>query len=112
MLRDPDEHCPLRPIKLSLCFQEIEGRVDGTGGRGIAGCFIVPPPQPGTHPGAAHRPGLSMAIDDEIRKGGAVGGMKQLGADRDSGEQIGRHDVGVSTTAAGTAAAGAVLRLG
>jgi hypothetical protein len=86
MLGDADVNTPPGPIKLCPGLKQIEGRADRPGAGGGAGGFVMFPPQPGTKAGAANRPGFPVPIDHEICERGAVGGVKQLGAD-----QIGEH---------------------
>jgi hypothetical protein len=61
--------------------------IAGHRGRGGTCGFVIFPPQPGTKTETANGPGFSVPIDHEIRKRGAIGGVKQLRADR----QVGKH---------------------
>jgi hypothetical protein len=91
MLRDADVNSPLWRIKLSPSLKQIEGRADRAGTRGGTCGFEILLPQPGTKAGTANGPGFSVPIDHEIRKRGAVGRVKQLGADRQVGKHMGRR---------------------
>ena len=50
--------------------------------------------QPGPKPFAADRPGFSVTLDDDIGKGGAGSGVKQLLTQRDVDEHIARQALG------------------
>src|SRR5262249_19287299 len=64
-------------IELGLGFQRIESRPELRWRWGSAGRFVITAPQPRPEPDAANRPGFPVAIDHEIGKGGAVGGVEQ-----------------------------------
>ena len=61
-------------------FEQIEC---GPNRRRIEGCpsrLVMAAPQPSPKPIAADRPGLTSAIDGDVSKGGARGGVEQLAA--------------------------------
>ena len=65
-------------IELGLGFQRIEGGPELRWRWGSAGRFLITAPQPRPEPDAANRPGFRVAVDHEIGKGGAIGGVEQL----------------------------------
>ena len=56
---------------------------------GAPGRQVIAVPQPASKPLAADRPGFSVAVNDDIGKCGADGGVKQLVTLRDVAEHIG-----------------------
>src|SRR5262245_41493692 len=70
-------------IELGPRFELIKCHLDGHGARGCPGRFVVGTPQEGLKAPAADWPSLTMAIDQNVRKGGADCGVEQLGAGRE-----------------------------
>ena len=91
MLRDAEVNGPPGRVKLCPCFKQIKGRADRSSARGGACGFVIFPLQPRTKTGTANGPGFSVPIDHEIRKRGAIGGVKQLRANRQVGKHISRR---------------------
>jgi hypothetical protein len=91
MLRDAEVNGPSGRVELCPCFKQIKGRANRSSARGSTRGFVIFPPQPGTKSDTANGPGFSVPIDHEIGKRSAIGGVKQLGADRQVGDHIGRR---------------------
>ena len=80
MLCDAEVNGALGSVELCACLKQIESRADRSGARGGTCGFVIFSPQPGTKTDAANGPGFPVSIDHEIRKCGAIGGVKQLRA--------------------------------
>src|SRR5262249_35101844 len=79
---------PLGAIKLRVGLEQIDRGPDFTRAQGSLGGFVVALPQPGSEPMAAYRPRLPVAIDQDVDKAGACGGMKELGRDCIGNEHV------------------------
>ena len=75
---DPDVHRPLRRIEERAGFEQIERGPNRRRVEGCTGRLVMAAPQPSPKPIAADRPRLTSAIDGDISKGGARGGVEQL----------------------------------
>ena len=116
MLPDAEVNGPPGGVKLCPCFKQINGRADRSSARGVTGGFVIFPPKPGTKTGTANGPGFSVPIDHEIRKRGAIGGVKQVRAECELSEHIGRRYAGALPTPSvfpgASIPVGSVLKLG
>ena len=98
MLPDPEVNGPPRGVKLCPCFKQINGRADRSSAWGVTCGFVIFPPQPGTKTATTNWPCFSVPIDHEIRKRGAIGGVKQVRAECEVGEHIGCRYAGALST--------------
>src|SRR5262249_21385856 len=88
VLGEADRDVALRTIELGLCLQHIEGCVERGRARRIPGALIVVLAQPGLKALAAQRPGLPVAVDDEVGKTSAVACVNELGGGRNIEEDV------------------------
>src|SRR5262249_21411465 len=102
MLGDADVDRVLGSIKLRPRFQQIECGTDFRRARGLPGRLVIATPQPCPKPLAADRPRFSVAVDHDVGKGGAGGGVKQIITRPNVGEHVGGRQAGarVSTPSA------------
>jgi hypothetical protein len=89
LLGDADVHGALRSVKLRPRLEQIDLRGNSLPVQGASGGLVVAPTQPAAKALAADGPGLPVTIDQEIGKGSAVGGVKQLAARPNLGEHVG-----------------------
>src|SRR5262245_28987576 len=78
MLGDADMDRPLRRVKLRPRLEQIELRGDRLPVQGASRGLVVVATQPPAKALAADGPGFPVTIDEEISKGGAGRGMKEL----------------------------------
>ncbi len=109
MLRDAQVNGPLGRVKLCACFKQINGRADRSSAWRVAGGFVIFPPQPGTKTATANGPGFSVPINQQIRKRGAIGGVKQVRAECELSEHIGRRYAGAFPTPPSVFTAASIL---
>ena len=90
---DTDMDRALGCIELRPGLEQIERRADRRRAQGLPGLLVITAPQPAAQAFAADRPGFPVALDPQIGKGGAGGGMKELDGRRDLEEHVGKHGV-------------------
>ena len=106
---DTDMDRALGCIELRPGLQEIERQSDCCRAQPLPGLLVITAPQPAAQASAADRPGFPVALDPQVGKGDAGGGMKQLDGRRYLEEHVGKHggcQVGDALPASGDGAAG------
>jgi hypothetical protein len=91
MLGDPDMDRTLGRIELGAGLEQVERRTDRCRAQGLPGGLVMSALQPGPQALASDRPGFPVTVDQQIGKGGAGGGVKELDRRRRSEEPVGEH---------------------
>jgi hypothetical protein len=89
ILGEADMDGALRRLKLRPRFEQIELRGNRLPGQGASRGLVIAATQPTAKALAPDRPGFPVTIDQEIGKGGAGGGVKELLTRRNLGEHVG-----------------------
>jgi hypothetical protein len=76
VLGGADMDHPLRALELRPRLEQIERRVERRSTQGLPARLVIAPPQPGSKALAVDRPGLAVAVDQEVGECGAGGSMK------------------------------------
>src|SRR5215470_6037828 len=84
VLSDTQVHRALGAIELGARLQLIERPIDERRARSCAGCSVVRTSQKSPEASAADRPGLAVTVNGYVRISGAVRGVKELSAGKQS----------------------------